>query len=113
VQNKVANLAIDDTVPADTYGVAYRRQEVRQRSDLFVGENERFGPALPNGAEFHQVLTIACRVLTYRHVLCLVFIDEKHAAQKESLGIEGRNEWPVGTDIGCGQLLHLPLLDLT
>jgi len=115
VQTKVATLALDDTVPADTHGVAYSRQTIRQRSDFFVGENEALGPAPPNGSEFHQGLIIACRVVTDRHVLGLVFVDEKHAAQKDPLGIEGRIGGPLGTDVGClsgGQLLQLILLDL-
>jgi len=47
VQTKVATLALDDnTVPADTHGVIYSGQTVRQRSDLFVGENEELVPPL-------------------------------------------------------------------
>jgi len=89
-------------------------QPVRQSSHLFVGVNEALGLAPENGAEFHQGLIIACRVVTDRHVLGLVLIDEKYAAQKDPLGIKGRIGGPVGTDVGSGgQLLHLPLQDLT
>jgi len=81
---------------------------------LFVGENEAIGPAPPNGAEFNQGLIIACRVVTDRQVLGLVFIYEKHAVQQDPLGIKGRIWGPVATDFfGGGQLLHLPLLELT
>jgi len=53
VQTKVATLAFDDdTVPADPHGVAYRRQTIRQRSELFVGEKEALRHAPPNGSEF-------------------------------------------------------------
>jgi len=112
VEAKVATLAFDDdSVPADTHGVAYSRQTIHQRSDLFVGENEGLGSAPPNGAEFLQGLIIACRVITDRHVLGLVFVNEEHATQQDPLGIEGRIGGPVGTDVGSGgQLLHLPLL---
>jgi len=81
VQAKVATFALDDdTVPADAHGVAYSRQTIRQSGHLFVGENEGLGSASPNGAEFHQWLIVACRVESDRHVLGLVFIDEKHAS---------------------------------
>jgi len=77
---KVATLTLDDdTVPADTHGVTYSRQTHRQSGHLFVGENEGLGPTPPNGAEFHQGLIIACRVVTDRHVLGLVFVDEERA----------------------------------
>ena len=80
VQAKVATLALDDdTVPADTHGVAYSSQTIRQRSALFVGENEGLGPDTSNGAEFHQGLIIVSRVVTDRLVLGLVFVDEEHA----------------------------------
>ena len=82
VQTKVATLALDDdTVPADTHGVTYIGQTVRQRSDLFVGENEGLGPSPPNGAEFHQGLIIACRLEADRHVLGLVLVDDEHAPE--------------------------------
>ena len=105
VQTNVATLALDDnTVPADTHGVTYSGQTVRQRSELFVGENEGLGPSHPNGAEFHQGLIIACRIEADRHVLCLVLVDEKHAPEYDTLRIEGWISRPVGTDVG-GQLL--------
>jgi len=72
VQAEVATLA-------DKHGVTYNRQTFRQRDDLFVGENEGLGPSPPNGAEFHQELIIACRVVTDRHVLGLVYVDEEYA----------------------------------
>jgi len=81
---------------------------------LFVGENEGFGPAPSNGAEFHQGLIIACKLVTDRHVLGLFFVDEKHAPEQDPLRIEGRIGGPVGTDVGNGgQQLHLIPLDLT
>jgi len=81
---------------------------------LFVGENEAIGPAPPNCAEFHQGLIIACRIVTDRHVIGLVFINEKHASQQNPLGIKGRIGGPVGTDVvGGEQLLHIPLLEQT
>jgi len=105
VQTKGATLALDDdTVPADTHGVTYNRQTIRQCSDLFVGENEALGPSPPNGAEFHQGLIIACRIEAERHVLVLFLVDEEHAPVQDPLGIEGCNSRPVGTDVG-GQLL--------
>ena len=80
---------------------------------MFVGENEALGPAHPNGAVFHQGLIIACRVVTDRHVLCLVVIDEKHTRGRTHLGSKA-GLGAVGTDlVGGGQLLHFPLLELT
>jgi len=115
VQAKVVTLALnDESVPADTHGVAYSRQTIRQSSHLFVGENEGLGSTPPNGAEFHQGLIMACRVVTDRHELGLVFVNEKHAPEQDPLGIEGRIGEPVCTDVWSGgQLLHLPLLDLS
>jgi len=79
-KTKADNLALDDnTVPADTHGVAYRRQTIRHSGHFFVGEIEGLEPAPSNGAEFHQWFIIACRLVTDRHVLGLVFVDEEHA----------------------------------
>jgi len=106
VQTKVATLALDDdTVTADTHGVTYSGQKVRQRSDLFVGENEGLGPSPPNGAEFTQRLIIACRIDAYRHVLGLVIVDEEHAPDQDTFGIEGWISRPVGTNVGVQLLL--------
>ena len=106
VQTKAAILALhDDTVPADTHGVTYSGQTVRQSSDLFVGGNEELGPSVPNGAEFHQGLIIECRIEADRHELGLVLVDEKHAPEQDTLGIEGWICWPVGTDVMGRQLL--------
>ena len=104
VQTKVITLALDDdTVPAETHGVTYSGQTVRQRSDLFIGENEGLGPSPPNGAEFHQGLKMACRIEADRHVLGLV-VNEELAPEQDKLGIEGWISRPVGTDVG-GQML--------
>ena len=87
VQAKVATLALDDeSVLTDTHGVAYSRQTIRQSSHLFVGENEGLGSTLPNGAEFHQGLISACRVVTDRHVLGLVFVNENKRRSRTRLG---------------------------
>jgi len=105
VQTKVATIALDyDTVPAETHGVTYSGQRVRQRSDFFVGENEGFGPALPKGRRILPGFIIACRIEADRHVLGLVLFDEEHAPEQDPLSIEGWISRPVGIDVG-GQLL--------
>jgi len=105
VQTKVATIALeDDTVPADTHGVTYSGQRVRQRSDMFVGENEGFGPSLPKGRQIPPGFIIAWRTEVDRHVLGLVLVDEEHAPEQDPLSIEGWISRPVGIDVG-GQLL--------
>jgi len=81
---------------------------------LFVGEYEGLGAAPPNGSEFQQGLINACRLVTDRHVLFLVLIDKK-TCDVARPAWDQRPDWgPVGTDIvGGGQLLPLPLLELT
>ena len=79
---------------------------------MFVGKNEGLGPSPSNGSEFHQGLIIAGRIETDRYVLGLFFVDEEYAPEQDPLGIEGWISWPVGTDLGGGQLLLLDVMQL-
>ena len=67
---------------------------------MLVCKKDRFRPASPYGAEFHQRLIVASGVETDRHVLGPVRVDEKKAPEQHSLGIECGTGRPVGADVG-------------